>query len=235
MAALHHPGAGLASRPAARHAADSLKDEPPGLAGTGGVGGQKAADKADSPTSRRGVKRTRELADLLPIRPMGNASAEPGVLASALHMALGLRKDFSNWAKAAITRAMLVDGIDFILIRPERRIKMHGGDRRSRDWVLSLTAAKHVALMSATQRGAEVRHYFIATERRLRELQAAGMADAAMLCARAQLDRKAIEAAGSQAGRVLGRLRAARKANDALMLQAAAAWSQPLLFTEVSE
>lgn len=51
-----------------------------------------------------------------------------------------MRKDFSSWIKEQIVKAMLVDGVDYVVI-PEKGKNPKGG-RPTVDYLISLDAAK---------------------------------------------------------------------------------------------
>lgn len=172
------------------------------------------------------------LAALLPIEQCSLGIERHTVRATAVHRALRIGRDFSNWIKGQITRADLVEGTDYevltenwenfreqsgasTLIRQKGRIKQdRGGDRRSIDYLLTLEAAKNIALMSNTPMGKEVRRYFIAAERALHRLSVGGSLLAVEELGRLERDRELLEAAGSRAGRVLGSLRSVRLHSD---------------------
>ncbi|MDH4318520.1 MAG: phage antirepressor KilAC domain-containing protein [Desulfobulbaceae bacterium] len=81
-----------------------------------------------------------------------------------LHAALGVGKDFTNWIKAQIERARLSENRDFILLAQKGEQTGRGGHNRV-EYHLTLEAGKHVAMMSGTDKGFEVRDYFIECER----------------------------------------------------------------------
>ena len=85
------------------------------------------------------------------------------VNARNLHAGLEVGKDFSNWIKAQIKRARLQQNIDFVTVAQ----KGVGGKFDSIDYHLTIEAGKHVAMMCGTDKGFEVRDYFIECERRL--------------------------------------------------------------------
>lgn len=85
------------------------------------------------------------------------------VNARELHAALEVGKDFSNWIKAQVERARLREGDDFVKVAQKGELGAMGQTRI--DYHLTLDAAKHVAMMSGTERGFEVRDYFIECER----------------------------------------------------------------------
>jgi hypothetical protein len=88
------------------------------------------------------------------------------------------------------------------------------GGRPGTDYLLTLRAAMHIAMMAGTDRGFEVRDYFIAAEREMRRLTTGGTLNAAERLGRLERDRELIESAGSSAGRTLGTLRQVRRASD---------------------
>ena len=109
-----------------------------------------------------------EMNDCLPIMKatIGSESVN-SVNARQLHASLGVSKDFSDWMKAQIERAELVRSEDFEVL-PQKGENPQGG-RPSVEYALTLDAAKHIAMMSATEAGRKVRRYFIEAEKALRQ------------------------------------------------------------------
>lgn len=68
--------------------------------------------------------------------------------ARALHRALGIQKDFSNWIKAQFNRGGFEDGVDYWEVQPPARTSGSGG-RNRRDYLLTNSTAKHIAMMSS--------------------------------------------------------------------------------------
>ena len=92
------------------------------------------------------------------------------VSARDLHEGLEVRKDFSDWIKYQLERMNFKENKDFRL-SPKIGEKSFG--RPSIDYALTLDAAKHIAMATGTDRGHEVREYFLECERRaLRGAQA---------------------------------------------------------------
>lgn len=82
------------------------------------------------------------------------------VNARDLHSFLGVAKDFSDWIKAQIKRARLVEGQDYVVFP----LKGEKG-RPTLEYSLTIDAAKHISMMSGTDKGFEARQYFIECER----------------------------------------------------------------------
>ncbi|MCU7933749.1 MAG: antA/AntB antirepressor family protein [Candidatus Thiodiazotropha sp. (ex Dulcina madagascariensis)] len=91
------------------------------------------------------------------------------VSARKLHEFLGVGRAFANWIRSRIQQYGFVENQDFILICQNGQIKSKGGDRRSKDYYLTLDMAKELAMVERTERGREARRYFIDCERQLKE------------------------------------------------------------------
>jgi phage anti-repressor protein len=154
------------------------------------------------------------IGDLIAIEERRIGDENRAVSARALHRGLGIRRDFTTWIKLQIKRAKLVEGEDFEEVYTQKGENPAGGRPRV-DYLLTLDAAKHIALMSGTTRGREVRRYFIAVEKAARVAHAGIGMSAAEQLGRLERDRELIEQKGSGAGRALGSLRKLRKISDA--------------------
>lgn len=89
-----------------------------------------------------------------------------------LHAFLGVGKDFSNWIKAQIKRADLVEGVDFMVLTQKGENPQ--GGRPLGEYHLTIDAGKNVAMLSGTAKGKEVRRYFIDCEARAKAAVASG-------------------------------------------------------------
>lgn len=110
---------------------------------------------------------------------MGSESVQ-AVDGRTLHGQLGVQKDFTNWIKAQIRRGGLCEGVDYVISqnadKPGILLAQKGEQDSPENWGgsnrehyhLTLDAAKHIAMMSSTGKGREVRDYFIAVETELK-------------------------------------------------------------------
>jgi anti-repressor protein len=95
------------------------------------------------------------------------------VNARSLHAELGVGKDFSNWIKARIEQYDFEEGSDYQLDSPElanQDSKSHGGDRRSKEYHITLDMAKELAMVERTPQGKFWRQYFIRMEKKFWEI-----------------------------------------------------------------
>lgn len=96
-----------------------------------------------------------------------NEENEPTVSARRLHEALEIKKRFSAWFEQNIKG--FVEGYDFTGVPGGTPVKGGNGNTQYLDdYALTLDAAKHLAMMSKTDKGKEVRQYFIQVEKEFR-------------------------------------------------------------------
>lgn len=107
------------------------------------------------------------------------------VNARELHSFLEVGKDFSSWIKVQIDRARLVENRDFIVFT--QKGENPNGGRPSSEYHLTIESGKHVAMMSGTDKGFEVRDYFIECERVAKQSAPASFAEALKLAYEQQL------------------------------------------------
>lgn len=117
-------------------------------------------------------------ADMLPvIRGDINGQLINGVSAKALHESLGVGRDFSTWIDGRIKDYGFIKGADYLNLDSPKRgnqstnniqtIASHGGDRRSKDYFLSMNMAKELGMVERTEQGRLIRQYFIKCEEAL--------------------------------------------------------------------
>ncbi|WP_420284435.1 antA/AntB antirepressor family protein [Serratia liquefaciens] len=101
----------------------------------------------------------------------GDISNEPTLLCDAreLHRHLEVGKRFASWIKERIAEYGFVENQDYILISQNRETNTgRGGDRRSKDYHLTLDTAKELAMVERNDKGRQIRRYFIDCEKQLR-------------------------------------------------------------------
>lgn len=88
------------------------------------------------------------------------------VNARDIHTFLGIKRRFADWIKDQIERGRFVEHRDFISLHV--KVKRETGATTRIEYHFTIDAAKHIAMMSNTDKGFEVRDYFIECERRLK-------------------------------------------------------------------
>lgn len=104
------------------------------------------------------------------------------VNARDLHTFLEVGRDFSTWIKDRIDQYGFIDGIDYVFFpkfseKTKNSFKndspnlgnqkIRGGDRRSKEYALSLDMAKELSMVENNEQGRIARRYFIECEKRL--------------------------------------------------------------------
>lgn len=84
------------------------------------------------------------------------------VSARDLHKGLGVKTRFSQWAKQNFKHFR--ENIDFSSVVTSTQQNQYGGTKELQDYALTIEMAKHLAMMSGTEKGYKVRDYFIKVE-----------------------------------------------------------------------
>lgn len=84
------------------------------------------------------------------------------VSARDLYNELGVKTRFSQWAKQNFKHFR--EGIDFSSVVTTTQQNQYGGTKEIQDYALIIEMAKHLAMMSGTEKGYQVRDYFIKVE-----------------------------------------------------------------------
>ena len=90
--------------------------------------------------------------------------------ARTLHAFLQVTSRFNDWINNRVKEYQFIENTDFILITKNLVTKIHGGDRRSKDYHLTLDMAKELSMVERTEKGREARRYFIECERQFLNL-----------------------------------------------------------------
>lgn len=98
------------------------------------------------------------------------------VNARDLHEALEVKGKFADWIKYQIDRAQLVADKDFVLLPMNVKQTGSGGHNKV-EYHLSTESAKKIAMMSETNKGNEVRDYFLECERKVASPASLGLPD----------------------------------------------------------
>lgn len=88
------------------------------------------------------------------------------VSARELHKKLGVKTRFSQWVTQNFKHFR--EGIDFegvVTTTPFNPNYPEGKQQEIQDYALTTETAKHIAMMSATEKGYEIRDYFIQVEK----------------------------------------------------------------------
>lgn len=83
--------------------------------------------------------------------------------ARELYKFLGSRQEFSTWIKARLEKNRFEEGFDFLITLS----KNNSQGRPAKEYTVSLEVAKHICMMENTDKGYEVRKYFIECEKQL--------------------------------------------------------------------
>ena len=92
-----------------------------------------------------------------------NDNHEPIVSARQLHKTLEVKTRFSQWVEQNFKG--FEENYDFCSVVTTTQLNQYGGTKELQDYALSLDTAKHLAMMSKTDKGKEVRQYFIKVEK----------------------------------------------------------------------
>lgn len=89
------------------------------------------------------------------------------VSARDLYSFLEVGKDFSTWIKNRIDQYGFIEYQDYVIDSPVLGNQIgRGGDRRSRDYFVTLDMAKELSMVERNLKGKQARQYFIECERR---------------------------------------------------------------------
>ena len=117
---------------------------------------------------------------IIKISPLSMGGEEVNsVNARELHEALGVKKPFTQWIEPKLKDTMLDEGVDYV--SSNQKVKREVGSSIRKEYILTLDTAKHIAMMSRTAKGKEVRAYFIEVEKRAVQRASVGGGDVLMV------------------------------------------------------
>lgn len=93
-----------------------------------------------------------------------NDNHEPVVSGRTLHRELGVNSNYTTWFDR-MTEYGFTEGVDYHVYLPNSESKHGRGGHNKVDHVLKLDMAKEIAMIQRTEKGKEVRQYFIQVER----------------------------------------------------------------------
>ena len=93
-----------------------------------------------------------------------NEKGEQVVSARELHRFLNVKTEFKDWMPRMLEYGFQED-VDFSSFLSESN-----GGRRSKEYALTLDCAKEISMLQRSEKGKEARQYFIACEKKLREV-----------------------------------------------------------------
>lgn len=89
------------------------------------------------------------------------------VNARELHARLGVETRFDIWIERRLQDSMALKGTDYeVSIKNEHNPL---GGRPSSEYIITIDMAKHIAMLERTEKGREIRQYFINVEKKARE------------------------------------------------------------------
>lgn len=96
-----------------------------------------------------------------------NGETQLGVNARDVHVFLESKQIFQNWIKKRIAKYGFVEGVDYLTYQSVNQVPHQGGFRTvtTLEYVVSIDMAKELSMVECTERGREVRLYFIEQEK----------------------------------------------------------------------
>lgn len=91
------------------------------------------------------------------------------VSARELHRFLGSKQDFSTWIKGRIKKYDFIKNEDY-MIAQQNYGTANGGFSVRDEYILTLDTAKELAMVEGNAKGRQARKYFIACEKKLRDV-----------------------------------------------------------------
>ena len=123
-----------------------------------------------------------------------NGKNQFGVNARDMHHWLGSKQDFSTWIKRRIAKYKFQENIDYLI----HQVVEQGtsGAKHKTDYILSVDMAKELSMVECTDRGREVRLYYIEQEDIARNLKDGMQVRIGKLSAQLELITRGLSEAG---------------------------------------
>lgn len=96
-----------------------------------------------------------------------NSENVNAVNARELHNALEVKTKFSDWIKRRLEEAMAEEGVDFIVLKNENA---ENTLFQAKEFIITIDTAKEISMLERSQKGKEVRKYFIECEKQFKQL-----------------------------------------------------------------
>jgi len=96
---------------------------------------------------------------LVPVYKHG--SLDQAVNARELHQFLGVKTEFSKWIERRIEDCRLAEGMDWVFVN----FGENSEGRPRKEYALTMDASKLVSMMERSEKGDEIRRYFLAVEK----------------------------------------------------------------------
>jgi len=107
--------------------------------------------------------KSKTIKDLIPIFGQ-KIESQDGVNARDLWCFLEVKDKFANWIQRSIKKNDFVEGIDYVRF-PDSGSERRIGSEHKIEYYVSLDMAKHLGMLQSTQKGKEIRNYFLDCEK----------------------------------------------------------------------
>lgn len=127
-----------------------------------------------------------------------NGKVQLGVNARDMHCWLESKQDFSKWIKRRIAKYGFVENRDYLTAQVVEQVPHQGGMRSITvlEYMLSVDMAKELSMVECTDRGREVRLYYIEQEELARKLKDGLQAQIAKISVQVEIITQSLSEAG---------------------------------------
>lgn len=117
------------------------------------------------------IRKTGEQEPIAELIKITEHNGERVVSARELHKFLESKQQFADWIKDRINRYDLIENVDYGVF--QNFMKNPNGGRPLTEYALTIDAAKELSMVEGNERGKLARKYFIACEKKLKEMSIA--------------------------------------------------------------